>query len=85
MYLNKFLTAGQEELTAPVDEQGRCQFEFNQYGTYTGFLVTSLGSASITLAPGEEAEMYIDLAALSRRASRYHRDRPQTYCYYKGK
>lgn len=85
MYLNKFLTAGQEELTAPVDDQGRCQFEFDQYGTYTGFLITSLGSASITLAPGEEAEMYIDLAALSHRASRYHRDRPRTYCYYKGK
>lgn len=85
MYLNQFLTVGQEELTAPVDEQGICQFEFEQYGTNIGFIVTELGGATVILAPGEEAEIYMDLAAMSRMSSPYHRDRFETSCYYSGK
>lgn len=84
MYLTKFLSCDQEEIIVPVDDQGNGQFEFMQYGTNVGFISTPLGSASVILAAGEQAEIYLDLAVLSRRTSRYQDTVPGTACYYQG-
>ena len=59
LILNKFLTEEQEEIVAPIDENGDCRFEFEQLGTYEGFLGDGNHVyANTILFPGEEAEVY---------------------------
>lgn len=85
LILNKFLTASQEEIVAPVDENGVCRFEFEQYGTNIGFVTnghTSYGS--LVLLPGEKAEIWVDLATRSRLDSKYRKEESGTAYYYRG-
>lgn len=82
---NKFLASEQEELVAPIDGNGDCRFEFEQYGTYVGFLTLGdMGGASVVLLPGEEAEVWVDLAVSARKNSRYHEDTDGVRNYYRG-
>lgn len=83
MYMNSFLTGGQEELIGIVD-QGVCRFEFEQYGMNVAFIDSPWGACGIILAPGEKAEMYVDVAALSRASSPYKSDENEVSCYYRG-
>lgn len=82
--VNSFLTAKQEELTGMIDQDGVCRFEFEQYGVNEDYIVSPWGSCHVILAPGEKAEIYMDLAAISRAGSSYKREESEVICYYKG-
>lgn len=85
LILNKFLTEEQEEIVAPIDENGDCRFEFEQLGTYEGFLGDGNHVyANTILFPGEEAEIWVDLPAYYRNISLYA-NQGETHAYYKGK
>lgn len=84
LYLNEFLTGSQQEYVQRIDENGICEFEFPLYGTNRAFLTSSWGGPTIILSPGEEAEVYMDLAVFSRSMSPYQQVNNGSGAYFRG-
>lgn len=82
LYVNN-LFGKQEPYTIPVDEKsGTATAKFMQYGTAQAIAVFNTSNGHVWLAPGETAELYIDLKMsgrhiLARRAEKRQTPRPE--------
>lgn len=86
LYIADYITGGQKELSAIPDENGNCQFEFEQYGANNSFLGTPFGSALLILAPGEETDVFLDLSVMTRKRSPYQKtEEYRPFVYTTGK
>lgn len=72
LYFQNNLTGESEELSPVKEGEGKYRFEFEQYMTGRGILAAGGTHLTVFLQPGENAELHLDVTAISRKNSRYH-------------
>lgn len=60
-----------KELSAKIDKNNSCTFEFDQYSTGWISVSNELFHTVVVVAPGDDVEVYVDLQEATRRTSRY--------------
>lgn len=74
IYFNELITGEQRSYESQPDSNQVYHFEFDQYGTAPVNIVYNYQGQSVIVSPGEEINVWLDLGALSRSGSRYHRE-----------
>ncbi|MDR0509849.1 MAG: TlpA family protein disulfide reductase [Rikenellaceae bacterium] len=87
LWTNNYLTGNRDEMEAAPDAEGRCVFEFDQYGTTVGTVMVghNVHITPVILAPGEKAEVLVDMRAMSLLAARLHRQADLPLFAFKGR
>ena len=81
IYYNELITGKQRSQECWPDSNQICHFEFDQYGTAPVNIVYNYRGRSIIVSPGEEINVWLDLGALSKLDSRYHKDATSPLLY----
>lgn len=84
LMVSNFFTREYEEIPGKLIKDGEYIFDCELYATASCYL--RLGNyIPLLLAPGENAEIHLDLEAQSRRISRYHQQPDLKYVGFRGK
>lgn len=84
LMIPEIFTESQNELEPEKLAEGKYQFKFEQYNTLNAMLYIANKGVGIRLQPGDNAEVYFDIAAYSKTRSRYNPQPDLVYIGFKG-
>lgn len=84
LYVNNIFTGEQEMVEGKKESDGKYVFEAEMYSTSCAYIRFGESYANMILNPGEDAEIYYDLTASSRKHSRYNPQPGLVYGGFKG-
>jgi len=67
LFCFRFFPSTDEEMEAPIDNNGVATFRFRQYGTHTSVLNAAGQEIKFMTDPGDKAVLYIDLRATNKQ------------------
>jgi len=82
--ITDIFTRQRVEVDGKKEGDGKYVFEIYQYATAPAYLMVGQGLDIMLLEPGEEAEVYYDIKAYAKKASRYHPQPDIVYAGYRG-
>lgn len=84
LYVGNPFTLEQDNISAEKDAENKYVFEIDQYVSAQAILILGYKQIPVYLNPGEQAEIYLDMTALSKKESRYHPQEDLKYIAFKG-
>lgn len=82
--VDNILLANRKEIEGKKESEGTYLFEIDQYSTAYALLMVENSFFPLFLAPGDNAEIYVDLTAKSKYSSRYNPKKELKYIAFKG-